>query len=80
MEPVTLLIVGVLALIAVIRSPRISAPQLVGPVSLEWSGPEEEDEDQRPETDRAPSFPRPLLWAVASVAVLRAAAFVALGA
>jgi hypothetical protein len=76
MEPVTFLFAGVLALIALIRSPRISAPQLAGPLALHWSGPDEEDEEeQRPETDRAPAAPRALVWAVAAVAALRLIAF-----
>jgi hypothetical protein len=81
MEPVTFVIAAVLAFIAMIRTPRISAPELAGPIGLPWSGPdEEEEEEQRPETDRAPSAPRPLVWAAASLAALRLGAFFVLGA
>ena len=80
MEVVTFMIAGMLGLIALMRTPRISAPQLAGAVPLPWSGPEEEDEDQRPETDRAPSLPRGLIWAVSSLGLVRVVAFFAFGA
>lgn len=78
MEPVIFVFAGALALIAVLRTPRLTAPQLAGPLPVSWTGPNDGDEDeQRPETDRADPVRRPLLWAVAALALVRVLAFAA---
>jgi len=71
MEPLALAIAFVLALIVLLRRPGVLSPVplLVGASRWPVTPAPGDEEEQLPETDRAP---RPLLpWGVAAVAALR---------
>ena len=80
MEPLTLSLLVVLFIVALTRMPGVFSPALVGESASRWPGTAlpGDDEEQMPETDRAP---RPWLgWTVAGVAALRVTMLVALHA
>jgi hypothetical protein len=80
MEPLTLSLLIVLAFIVLVRRPGAFSPVLAGPEEPAlWPGTPAtgDDEDQMPETDRAPRW---LPWSVATVAVARVALLVTLHA
>jgi hypothetical protein len=81
MEPITLLAVVAVILFALLRRPGNFSPALVleGESRCEQARPKPEDEEeQMPETDRAP---RPWLpWAVAAIALVRVTLLVTLHA
>jgi hypothetical protein len=72
MEPITLIAVGAVILFALFRRPGNFSPALVLETESRCEGrtsPDEDDEEQMPETDRAP---RPWLpWTVAAIALVR---------
>ncbi|TMA27786.1 MAG: hypothetical protein E6J78_08940 [Deltaproteobacteria bacterium] len=82
MEPVTLTLVAVFVLAAfLLRRPWQFAPALAFAASRSEVDVPGDDDEEQPETDRAPAPRRhPLAWTVAGVAVLRVALLVALHA
>jgi len=79
MEPVALSLAVALFIIALLRMPGVFSPALAAEGESRWPGvPAPGDEDEElPQTDRAPS--RPLLgWSVAAVAVVRVVLFATL--
>ena len=72
MEPLALAIAFVLALLVLLRRPGVFSPVPLAASARPWPAtpaPGDDEEEQLPETDRAP---RPLLpWGVAAVAALR---------
>jgi hypothetical protein len=81
MEPVALTLIAAFALAAFLfRRPGLFAPELAfaaGPSGTALPG---DDDEQLPETDRAPRLRNPLAWTVAGVAALRLALLLALHA
>jgi hypothetical protein len=80
MEPLALIAVFVLALAVLLRRPGVFQPALVAEGLGRWPGPRTpgDEDEQLPETDRAP---RPWLpWAVGAVAVVRVALLLTLHA
>ena len=80
MDPIALSVLFVLALIVLLRRPGVMSPALAGAeVAPHWPGsPAGDDDEQLPETDRAP---RPWLpWGVAAVGLVRVALLVTLHA
>jgi hypothetical protein len=80
MEPFALSLLLVLAIVVLVRRPGAFSPALAGAEEpARWPGtpPNGDDEDQMPETDRAPRW---LPWSVATVAVARVALLVTLHA
>ena len=78
MEPVALSIAAALFVLALLRMPGFTAPALVFAQPVTGTIPGDDDEEM-PETDRAPSRPW-LGWTVAGVAALRLVMLVALHA
>jgi hypothetical protein len=80
MEPLALSLLLALAIVALIRRPGAFAPALAGTeVAAHWPGtPASGDDDQMPETDRAPRGWLP--WGVGAVAMVRVALLVAMHA
>ena len=80
MEPLAITFVAALALFLLFRRPGVLSPALVAEGGARWQGrpaPDDEDE-QQPETDRAPR--RWLPVCVAAVAALRLALLLTLHA
>jgi hypothetical protein len=80
MEPLAIALAAALALLILLRRPGVLSPVLVldaSPAAMTVPAPGEE-EDQLPETDRAPR--RWLPWSVAAVAALRLVLLVTLHA
>lgn len=80
MEPLALSLLLALAIVLLVRRPGAFAPVLArSEEPADWPGtpPPGDDEEQQPETDRAPRW---LPWGVATVAVTRLALLVALHA
>ena len=71
MEPLALAIAFALALLVLLRRPGVLSPVLLAVGTSRWPGQPGpgDDEEQLPETDRAPR--RWLPWGVAWVAALR---------
>ena len=80
MEPLAVVLVIALALIVLLRRPGVFQPALVAEGLCRCPGPRApgDEDEQQPETDRAPRQWLP--WAVGAVAVVRAALFVTLHA
>ena len=81
MLPFALSLLVAFAIVALVRRPGVFSPALVMEMGSSWPGtpaPTDEDE-QLPETDRAPSR-NWLPWGVAAVAAARVALLVTLGA
>ena len=80
MEPLLLAIVIALALVVLLRRPGVFSPVLVAAGASRWPNPPApgDEEEQLPETDRAPK--RWLPWSVATVAALRLVLLVTLRA
>ena len=79
MEPLAFAIVAALALVVLLRRPGAFAPALVAEGAARLPPPRPGDEDeQQPETDRAPR--RWLPWGVAAVAAVRLALLLTLHA
>jgi hypothetical protein len=84
MEPIALVAAAAVVLFALLRRPGFFSPALVlegesrceAPASKD---PEGDDEEQMPETDRAPGRPW-LPWAVAAIGLLRVTLLVTLHA
>jgi len=80
MEPLAITLLAALALLLLLRRPGLSCPVLVVCVPGRWQAapaPGDEDE-QQPETDRAP---RPWLrWSIAAAAAIRLVLLVTLHA
>jgi hypothetical protein len=78
MEPLALAVVFALALFLILRRPSVFSPVLVLEPCSRWPGPARpgDDEEQLPETDRAPRQWLP--WAVGATAALRIALLVVL--
>lgn len=82
MEPVALTLFLALAIFALLRMPGAFCPAPVAAASLREGAvaiPGEEDEEELPQTDRAPARTW-LPWTVAAVAAARLVALVALRA
>lgn len=82
MVTLALSVLFALALVVLLRKPGVFYPALAAAADVEarWPGtPPGDDEEQLPETDRAPAM-RWLPWGVAAVALLRVALFVTLHA
>ena len=77
MEPFTVALVA-LALIVLLRRPGVFSPALVVESGDLVRAPPGDEDDQLPETDRAPK--RWLPWTVAAVALVRVALLVTLHA
>ena len=81
MEPLALALLIVLAVVALLRTPRDYAPALITEGGAQGTLPPPTDDDEElPQTDRAPRPPRWLPLTVASVAALRLALLVTLHA
>lgn len=80
MLPFALSLLVVLAIVALVRRPWVFSPALVMETGSSWPGTPSptDDDEQLPETDRAPRNWLP--WGVAAVATLRVALLVTLGA
>jgi len=80
MDPLAFAVAAALALIILLRRPGLFSPVLVGLGEGRWPGTPVpgDDEDQMPETDRAPRHWLP--WGVAAVATLRLACLLTLHA
>ena len=70
MEPLALSIAAALFILALLKMPGLTQPALAFAQPIAGSIPGEDDEEL-PQTDRAPRGRLPLAWAVASVAALR---------
>jgi hypothetical protein len=71
MEPLALAVAVALALIVLLRRPGVFSPVLLAAGETRWPAPSTpgDEDEQLPETDRAP---RPWLpWGVAAVAAVR---------
>ena len=80
MEPLALTAFLAIAIFALFRTPGVFAPALAGPEqSAYWPGTVKDEDEELPQTDRAPSF-QWLPYAVAAVATVRLAFLVALQA
>ncbi|HEU0053995.1 MAG TPA: hypothetical protein VFQ39_12505 [Longimicrobium sp.] len=79
MEPLALSLFVALAIVAILRRPGTFAPVLAVEARMPGTRIPDEDDDQMPETDRAPRT-HWLPYAVASVAAVRIAMLVALHA
>jgi hypothetical protein len=80
MEPLALAVAAALALLVLLRTPGVFSPALLieGGLPVPASPVPGDDEEQLPETDRAP---RPWLpWTIATVGVLRLVLLVTLHA
>ncbi len=80
MEQLAIVLVFALALVVLLRRPGFFQPALVADGPWRWPGPRApgDEDEQQPETDRAP---RPWLpWTIAAVAVVRVAVLVTLHA
>jgi hypothetical protein len=80
MEPIALVAAAAVILFSLLRRPGVFSPALVLESESRCEGPAkpDEEEEQMPETDRAP---RPWLpWAVAAIALLRVTLLVTLHA
>jgi hypothetical protein len=80
MEPLALAVAAALALLVLLRKPGVFSPVLLteGGVPIPASPAPGDDEEQLPETDRAPRSWLP--WSVAAVAVVRLVLLVTLHA
>ena len=80
MDPLAFAVAAALALIILLRRPGLFSPVLVALGEGRWPGTPlpGDDEDQMPETDRAPRHWLP--WGVAAVATLRLACLLTLHA
>ncbi|HEY6909564.1 MAG TPA: hypothetical protein VI356_09355 [Myxococcales bacterium] len=80
MEPLALASIAALALVLLLRRPGVFSPALVAEATgrMPASAVPGDEEEQLPETDRAPR--RWLPWAVAAVAMLRVVLLVTLHA
>lgn len=80
MDPIALSVLIALALIVLFRRPGVMSPALAGvEVAPHWPGtPPGDDEEQLPETDRAPRSWLP--WSVAAVGLVRVALLVTMHA
>jgi hypothetical protein len=80
MEPVALTLIAVFVFAAfLLLRPTQFAPALAFEGRAETELPGDED-DQMPETDRAPRRRNPLAWTVAALALVRVTLLIALGA
>ena len=79
MEPLALSIAAALFVLALLKMPGLTAPALAYAAPHEVTLPGD-DEDEMPQTDRAPSSQRWLSWTVVSVAALRLVVLVTLHA
>jgi hypothetical protein len=78
MEPVVASVLIALAIVALLRRPGVFSPALVIECAAAAAAAPGDEDEQMPETDRAP---RPWLpWAVAAVAALRVGLLVTLHA
>jgi hypothetical protein len=83
MEPVALTLFVALALLCLFRTPGVFCPVEAAAGNGRLAGatiPGEEDEEELPQTDQAPSSRPWLPWAVGAVAAARFAALLALHA
>ena len=81
MLPFALSLLVALAIVALIRRPGVFSPALVIETASSWPGtpaPTDDDDEQLPETDRAPRSWLP--WSVAAVAAVRVAVLLTLHA
>ena len=80
MEPLTIAIVTALAILVLLRRPGVFSPVLLVEARGRWLAVRApgDEEEQQPETDRAPR--RWLPWGVAAVAALRLAVLLTLHA
>ena len=80
MLPFVMSLLVVLAIVALIRRPGVFSPALVMETASSWPGTPAptDDDEQLPETDRAPRNWLP--WTVAAVGAVRVAALLALHA
>jgi hypothetical protein len=80
MEPLAFAVAAALALIILLRRPGVFSPVLVALGENRWPGTPVpgDDEDQMPETDRAPRHW--LTWGVAAIATVRLACLLTLHA
>lgn len=80
MEQLSLSLPVALAIVALIRRPGVFSPALVGAeCKADWPGTPSGEDEQLPETDRAPRR-NWLPWGVAAVGAARLALFVTLHA
>jgi len=81
MLPFALSLLVALAIVALIRWPGVVSAALVIETAMSWPGtraPTDDDEEQLPETDRAPRNWLP--WSVAALALIRVGFLVVLHA